>query len=237
MRPLWTLLPDRTPMQLTSVSRRKHCHGDDAVGNGDVDKFAEIASERDRNGRHAARLDHKQKRPAVKEGRHRTIGVAQIGILAADFRAPCRELRVNEGRGERDEAAEHPYADNQQRRLDVPRDLGRRNEDPRADDPAHHQHRRVERTEPSREAVGLLSASWARSSGAVDDHVAHRIKARALPTRKRAANSAPRANIIRLSARCDEDQPLLGAEEQHVMVAGDRSAAKRGETDRALLAG
>ncbi len=133
--------------------QRKHGDGDDAVGDRQLHQIAEIAREGDRNRSHAAGLDHQQQRPAVKEGGHGPIGVAQIGILAADLRPPSGKLGINERRGQRDNAANDPHSDNEQRRIDVSSHFGGSDKNARADDPSHHQHRRVEQSETPREAV------------------------------------------------------------------------------------
>ena len=91
--PLWTLLPERTPRQLMSVSSARTATATALSGDGKLDEIAEIAREGDRDRGHSARLDDQQQRPAVEEGRHRPVGVAQIGILAADLRAGARRAR------------------------------------------------------------------------------------------------------------------------------------------------
>ena len=131
----------------------KRYDGDDAVRHGQTHKLAEIAREGDRDRRHSARLDDEQQRPAVEERRHRPVGIAEIGILSADFWPPCGELRVDQGRGKRDQPAKHPHPDNQRRCRDVTRNLGRVDENSGADDPAHDQHGRVERTKPASEPM------------------------------------------------------------------------------------
>ncbi len=71
-------------------------------GSGRMRQLAEIAREGDRHRRHPARLDDQQQRPAVEEGRHRPVGVAQIGILAADLGPPRGKLGIDECAGDRD---------------------------------------------------------------------------------------------------------------------------------------
>jgi hypothetical protein len=114
-------------------------------------ELAEIAREGDRHRRHSARLDDQQQGPAVKEGRHRPPGIAQIGILAANLRPARGELGIDEGAGDCDQAAGQPDPDDQQRRAHLPGHLGRIQEDTRADDAAHHQHGRIEQAEPADE--------------------------------------------------------------------------------------
>jgi hypothetical protein len=71
--------------------------------------------------------------------------------LAADLGPARGQLGVDERGGERDQPAEQPHADDQDRRGDVLRDLGRCDEDAGADDPAHDQHGRVEQAEAADE--------------------------------------------------------------------------------------
>ena len=113
---LCTLLPARTPRQLIAVSSASAPAATAPSGSGQWVELEEIAGEGDRHRRHPARLDHQQQRPAVEEGRHRPPGVAQIGILAADFGPPRGELGIDEGAGDRDRAADQPDADDQRRR-------------------------------------------------------------------------------------------------------------------------
>jgi len=73
------------------------------------------------------------------------------------------------------------------------------------------------------------------SSCAGSDDVAHRIDARWLADEElRGSKRAPREDHAILGP-VRKDQALLGAGENDIVVAGDRTAAKRGETDRAFL--
>ena len=88
-----SLLPDRTPKQLISVSSASAATATTPSGQRQCGQLVEIAREGDRDRRHAARLDDQQQRPAVEEGWRLAVGVAQIGILAADLRAAARQAR------------------------------------------------------------------------------------------------------------------------------------------------
>ena len=133
--------------------QREDRHGDETISNGQLHQIAEIAREGDRDGGHSAGLDHEQQRPAVEEGRHRSVGVAKIGILAADLGTARGKLGVDEGGGEGDEAAKDPHADDEKRGIDVLRDFRRCDEDPGTDDAAHDEHGCVEQAEAADEAV------------------------------------------------------------------------------------
>ena len=76
-------------------------------------------------------------------------GVAQVGVLAADFRTSRGELGIDERAGQRDGAAHGPRAQNQERRVDLLRDYVGIDENPRADDASHDEHGGVEQSEPS----------------------------------------------------------------------------------------
>src|SRR5207249_9809603 len=77
--------------------------------------------------------------------------VAQIRVLAADLRPERGQLRVDEGARQRDEAAHDPRPQDQEGRVDLPRDHVGVHEDAGADDAAHHDHGGVEQPEPASE--------------------------------------------------------------------------------------
>src|SRR5207249_10789842 len=75
------------------------------------------------------------------------LGVAQVNILAAFCGWQARgNLSPDKCSTHRDQAAHYPNAEDQERRVNAVRDLGRISEDFRADDATHHNHRRVEKS-------------------------------------------------------------------------------------------
>ena len=77
------------------------------------------------------------------------IRLAQINVLAARRCGQSRrQLSPDKRATHRDQAAQNPDAQNQEWRMDAVRDLGRIREDSRPDDASHHDHRRVEQSEP-----------------------------------------------------------------------------------------
>src|ERR1700733_4065339 len=78
------------------------------------------------------------------------VSLAQIKILPSRLRQPRRELRPDESAKQREHAAENPHAENQKRRGHMQRHHVWIDENARADDPAHDDHRGVERVQASR---------------------------------------------------------------------------------------
>ena len=115
--------------------------------NGKARQLVEVAAENNCRAGHAASLDDEQQRPAVKECDYRMIRIAQVGVLAANARPKHREFCVYERSDQRDGATEQPRAKNQHRRMQLARDDGWIYKNAGADDPAHHDHRGVERAE------------------------------------------------------------------------------------------
>ena len=75
------------------------------------------------------------------------VGVAQVNILAAFCGWQARgKLTPDKCSTHRDQAAHYPNAEDQERRVDAVRDLGRIREDSRAHDTTHHDHRRIEKS-------------------------------------------------------------------------------------------
>ena len=93
---------------------------------------------------HAAGLCHQQQHPAIDEGDSRVIGLAEVEILAACAGQPRGQLGPDESAQQGEGAARHPDAENQERRVYLPRHHAGIDEDAGADDAAHHQHRGVE---------------------------------------------------------------------------------------------
>src|SRR5580693_2001238 len=78
------------------------------------------------------------------------IRLTQIQILPAGLRQSRRELCPDESAEQREHAAKNPHAENQKRRVNMQRDHVWINENARTDDPAHDDHRGVERVQASR---------------------------------------------------------------------------------------
>ena len=91
---------------------------------------------------------------------------AQVGILAADLGPGGRQLRINERAEQRGDTPDQPGRHDEQRRPRRAGDDRWSDEDARADDPAHHDHGRVERTnaacERGRAVAHLAKLSWER---------------------------------------------------------------------------
>ena len=160
---------------------------------------SEVAGKGDRNRGHSARLDDQKQGPAIEKGGKRPERIAKIGILSAHRRAPRGQLCVNTApRSAPGQAAEHPDPDDQQRRVDVPRDLGRVDENARADDSAHDEHGRVEQAQPPRQAVAIPPRrhsqqfdgrpAWDKSPAGLPVKEAGRLRA---PRARRSAGSRP----------------------------------------------
>src|SRR5256885_2365213 len=79
------------------------------------------------------------------------VGIAQISILSADSRPEDGQLRIDERADQGDGATYQPRTQYKHRRVHLRRDYRWVNEDPGADDAAHHDHGRVERTEAAGE--------------------------------------------------------------------------------------
>src|SRR5580693_2873313 len=109
------------------------------------------------------------------------IRLTQIKILPAGLRQSRRELCPDESAEQREHAAENPHAENQKRRVHMQRDDVWIDENARADDPAHDDHRGVERVQAARwvwrgqgredsrrrvrSSLKVSRKSWSRKSG------------------------------------------------------------------------
>ena len=111
---------------------------------GPADQPQGVLGEGDGHRRHRAGLDGRQQRPPVEEPGQRMVGLAQVGVLAADPRADGAELRVGERAGQRDQPARHPRGEHLAPARQPPGDDGRVDEDAGADDGADHDHGGVE---------------------------------------------------------------------------------------------
>ena len=139
-----------------AVDRRqqeKNGRRDGAFGKRPAGQIEEVAREGDGDRGHAARLNDEKQRPSVEEGRRLAIGIPQIGILAADLRPPVGQFGIDQRARHGDQSAQRPYADDQAGRLDMTCDLGGIDEYAGSDNPAHDQHRCVERPKTADQAV------------------------------------------------------------------------------------
>ncbi len=128
----------------------KRCYRDHRRGYVRRRQLAEVEGEGHRDGSHPAGLNYQQERPSVQERDERVPGIPKVGVHAPDARTPHRQLRVYERAGERYRAADSPREHDHRGRVESASDDVRVNEDPRPDDPAHHDHRRVEGAEMAR---------------------------------------------------------------------------------------
>ena len=72
------------------------------------------------------------------------ICFAEIDVLATCRGQACCKLSPDKSAAHRDTAAEYPDAEDQKRRVNAVRYLGRIREDSCANDAAHHDHRGIE---------------------------------------------------------------------------------------------
>ena len=84
--------------------------GKRAAGNGNVRQLDKIFSKCDGHRGHSAGLDYQQQRPSVKKSDAGVIGLAHVGILAADGGHARGKLGVNKCAGHGDESTENPRA-------------------------------------------------------------------------------------------------------------------------------
>src|SRR3954454_2563669 len=85
-----------------AVDQCEHKHGrhrDKIIGDCRLSEIVKISRERYRDGRHPAGLNDQQKGPSVEERGQGAVGIAQIGILAADRWPADRELGVDQRAG------------------------------------------------------------------------------------------------------------------------------------------
>ena len=86
-----------------------------------------------------AGLDDQVQRPAVEKSPQRPQRLAQVHVLPARVRHHRRQFAVGQRAGDGQEAGHQPRRNQQRRRVDLARNLGRDNKDARADHRAHHQ--------------------------------------------------------------------------------------------------
>ena len=89
-------------------------------------------------------LDHKQQHPSIEKADGGMKGLAQIRVLAANFRPERRQFGIDERAQHGDHAADDPDAEDQQGRVQLLRDDVRVDEDAGADNAAHDDHGGVE---------------------------------------------------------------------------------------------
>ncbi len=137
---------------------------DDPGGRGDRrEQHPQKPGEAHGHGGDGSRLDHQEQRPAVEEPPERRVGLAQVDVLAARLRHHRRQLAVGESGGDRQQPGHHPDRQQPAGGPHLPRDLGRDDEDPRADHRAGHDHGRIEKPELADEArFFFLAAAWSR---------------------------------------------------------------------------
>ena len=102
-----------------------------------------VLRERDRHGGDAAALDEEKGRPSEEKSHERVPRLAQVDVLAARERNRRCELGEHESARERDRAADDPRRKHESSGGKPRGDDGGIDEDPRADDSAHDDHRGV----------------------------------------------------------------------------------------------
>ncbi len=80
------------------------------------------------------------------------IGLANVGVLPAHLGPSCRKFSVDEGARKCNHTPDNPHSQNQGRAMHLARDHVRIHEDARADDAAHHDHRGIEQSQPTRKS-------------------------------------------------------------------------------------
>src|SRR6266480_4186549 len=74
------------------------------------------------------------------------ISLAQVKILAACSRKTTGEFGPDKRAANREKPTQHPYSEDQKRRMNTVRHLGRIREDSRAHDAAHYDHDGIEQS-------------------------------------------------------------------------------------------
>ena len=144
MRPLCTLLPARAPKQLMPVNVSSAAAAITLSFQATPVSAAKVRGENHRDCGHAASLRNQKQSPSIHERDRRMVRVAQVDVLTAGRAGQTRrKFSPDECAAHREQPAKHPDAENQKRRVHAVRDLGRIRKNSRADDAAHHEHRRV----------------------------------------------------------------------------------------------
>jgi hypothetical protein len=127
---------------------------------------AEVAREADRHGGDGSGLDDEKQRPAVEESPEWRERFTQIDVLAAGAWHHRGEFAVRERADDGQDAGQHPGAQQPARTADVPRHVGRDDEDARPDHRPDDDHRRVVQSEPAVE-LGIKRGCRCRRAAAV----------------------------------------------------------------------
>src|SRR5207253_1616124 len=117
--------------------------------------LAGIGGEGDRHGGDRARLDDEHERPAVEEAPERPVQLAQVDVLPAGARHGGGQVPVAERARHGERPGDGPHGEQPAGRRQPARDVGRDDEDARADHRAGDQRGRVEEAEPRLEAGGF----------------------------------------------------------------------------------
>ena len=112
IRELCTVLPARTPRQLISVRIPSASAARAPLEMGMCVSSTKIFSKRDGYRGHAAGLNYQKQRPSIKKSDAGVIGLANVGILAADGGHARSKLSVNKCAGHGDESTENPRTKN-----------------------------------------------------------------------------------------------------------------------------
>ena len=119
---MWTTVSATIAASATSVLRRhdqrnqRERHGQERRGVGRRrHEAADVIRQRDRARRDRAGEAGDERRPPAQEPRRRSVGVAQVDVLAAGVRPQRGELGVRHRAGERQRAAERPDEQNRPR--------------------------------------------------------------------------------------------------------------------------
>ena len=138
-------LLSRVPIRLMAGQYHQRDGGMDrgAVG-AERDQVGSIIAIDETDGRDRAGLDHGSARPGEQQPHRAAIGAREEMIFAARVRMRAAQLRVAERADQRDDAAEHPDADEGRFAADIGRDQGGSLENADADHDADDHRNAVE---------------------------------------------------------------------------------------------
>ena len=120
------MLPARAPKQLMPVNVSSAAAAMALSFQAYACERAKVRGENHRDCGHAASLRNQKQSPSIHERDRRMIRVAQVDVLTAGRAGQTRrEFSPDECAAHREQAAEHPDAENQKRRMHAVRDLGR----------------------------------------------------------------------------------------------------------------
>ena len=86
---------------------------DDPIRRVQTGELEKVAGEGDRYRRHASGLYDEQQYPSIEKRDCRVVGLAQVGVLASDFRQRGGQFSPDECAAHSDDAAEDPGSENQ----------------------------------------------------------------------------------------------------------------------------